>query len=138
MILGFTGTRDGMSSLQRSAVRDFVFQCGATVAIHGCCVGADEQFHYICREFGLRIKGYPGHSARDPNSREFRSTCDIDCDETHGSLPFLSRNQKIVQESDHILAALKRESGGTWKTVQYAKSVRKPVTIILPNGKVME
>ena len=46
MIIGFTGSRKGMTGEQAAVVMRLLLS--ATEGHHGDCVGADEQFHEMC------------------------------------------------------------------------------------------
>lgn len=53
MIVGFTGTREGMSPEQKRVTREIISQLITTsvhTAVHGDCIGADTDFHHIIRE----------------------------------------------------------------------------------------
>lgn len=43
MILGFTGTRQGMTDYQQAQVRRFLVAYQCTILHHGDCIGADAQ-----------------------------------------------------------------------------------------------
>jgi hypothetical protein len=63
--IGFTGTRGGMSLSQFTAVETLLRQHRAASSIighHGCCVGADAEFHRLLRRIDAFIVGHPGQS----------------------------------------------------------------------------
>jgi hypothetical protein len=55
--IGFTGTRHGMTPAQRHAVSQLIAELAAGAAFtahHGDCVGADAEFHDLCRSTASR------------------------------------------------------------------------------------
>ncbi len=119
--LGFTGTRAGMSHSQWIKIRELVQELPPPVifyAHHGDCVGADAQFHDLCRDTGGRafIEVHP------PNVRRLRAFCIGD--RIHDPAPFLRRNSAIVHASQVMIAAPMEDeiqpTGGTWATVRMA------------------
>jgi len=131
MILGFTGTRYGMSNAQLGAFwrwlerdRDF------TSLHHGDCVGADLDAHNIASAVGFHIAVHP------PLDGTWQAHCEGD-----RYLPpqeYLKRNRAIVVACDRLIAtpreAEEQEKGGTWYTVRFARRVGTPITIIWPDG----
>src|SRR5262245_38799399 len=69
--IGFTGTRHGMTPSQRLAVTAVVHEVAhdsGFVAHHGDCVGADAEFHDLCRVEPLStIVVHPGPLEDLPN-----------------------------------------------------------------------
>lgn len=123
--LGFTGTRHGLSQHQGRKVADLVDSLGADViAHHGCCVGADEDFHAICRERRLRVIGHPG-----PGWPDGELCARVVCDETLDPQPYMVRNTAIVVASQAMIAApleaQPRLRGGTWATIRMARAALK-------------
>lgn len=49
---------------------------------------------------------------------------------------YYSRNQRIVDDSDCIIAFTEKQAGGTWDTIKRARRSGKPVKIIKPNPGV--
>lgn len=144
-VLGFTGSRDGMTQWQEMAARAFVWGSRHAVAAHGCCVGADEEFSRMrshasllsadstgwrpCHVLSLPCVGYPELVSKDAVGV---------VPEDWPELRPLQRNDVIVALSDHILAcppcATDPGKGGTWYTIRRAIKKRVPVTIIAPDG----
>lgn len=138
--VGFTGTRDGMSDAQRSAVEDWLVNAYLAQepmrAAHGCCVGADAEFARIVRTACPRahIVGWPSDMAG--LTSKLACMC---CDEIHDPQPPLIRNRCIVDECNTLLACPKgpeERRSGTWATVRYARKLGRPVVIFQPDGTV--
>jgi len=134
--IGFTGTRDGMTPAQRVAFLKFLQNLYAadeeTVEFHhGDCQGADEDAHALL-DYSIRVIGHP------PNNPKLRAFCD--CDELRVEKGYLARDYDIVDETDLLIAAPKTAEeqvrSGTWLTVRYAREQRRPVWLILPDGKI--
>ena len=132
MIIGFTGTQDGMTSEQHIAVIDIVRQVSPNGVHHGDCVGADEEFHRIAQSLRVPIVIHP------PDNPVKRAWCE-------GGLvkdrkPYLERNHDIVDSVDLLIAAPRTSEeqlrSGTWSTVRYARKIGKSIVIITPNGTV--
>lgn len=132
MIIGFTGTRNGMTEAQKETVRRLVRELQPTLAVHGDCVGADANFHAIVRVVApeCRIMICPGP---DDSMRAF---CDADMEmarKTH-----FARNRDIVNGSDLMIGTpyQMREcnSGGTWYTINYSRKVKRETRIVWPDG----
>lgn len=134
MIIGFTGTQKGMNPLQILAIRKFMYKEMITEAHHGDCIGADSQFHTICREFGniIHIIIHP------PINEDKRAFCTGD--EIRPAKEYLKRNLDIILESDILIAAPNtfdsRLRSGTWSTIRKAIKLNKPLMIIYPDGIV--
>ena len=130
MIVGFTGTRKGMSTKQKTEVHDFLQsnKDKITACLHGGCIGADEEFHNICLDLGLNIEVYYGHPSNFPLDLSMRADLKGDF-KTYPSEPFLNRNRKIVSKSGRLLATPHNDSGkgGTWYTIHYARNCHKTV-----------
>lgn len=123
MHIGFTGTRFGMTDRQHSSVAALVAEltiCKPFAGHHGLCVGADSQFHHICRAFSdARVIGHPGPDW--PNG----DLCSrVECDVTLPPLTHMKRNRAIVSDSHAMIATPfedePQERGGTWATIRMA------------------
>ena len=130
MIVGFTGTRDGMSREQGARVAQVVHEQRPTEVHHGCCVGADEELHNIARWFWPVI-GHPGPPG------PLRASL-VGFTRVHPAKGYGDRNQDIVDACDVLVAAPKeakeQPSGGTWQTVRRARRAGKRVIVIWPDG----
>jgi hypothetical protein len=131
VVLGYTGSRRGMTAAQL----DVVVKCLANdvKAVHsGDCIGGDEQFHRLAVARGIWTEGHP------PTNPSRRAFCTYDVE--RAQLPYLDRNRAIVDAATHVIATpdsyVERDRSGTWATIRYAKSSRKPIKIIFPDGSV--
>ena len=132
--VGFTGTRSGMTSEQKSTVRQLFMKYRFTLH-HGDCVGADADAHDLAREAGAAH--IVVHPPIKDDLRAFKSG-----DELRTPKSYFARNRDIVNEA-HLLVATPftahETQGGTWYTINYArkrKAAGDPITIIvvLPDG----
>ena len=134
MILGFTGTRLGMNDFQMEAFKSFMDSGLYRVAVHGGCVGADHDFHKLCKAMGMEVHVRPGHSIKSPYDTTNRFDFS-DADLIWPSRPYFSRNRDIVEQCDHLLGAppcnKDPHKGGSWFTLRYAKGRGTPSTILL-------
>lgn len=148
MIIGFTGTRKGMTPVQAQAVanklRWFKDNYEYIEIHHGDCLGADEQVHnIICPSI------YPHKIVVHPPIIE---TMRAHCSDFGGLtkptvvevLPpkdYLPRNHDIVDASYLLLATPEQGKevmrSGTWSTIRYARKKHKQVTVYLPDGREM-
>jgi len=136
-IIGFTGTRYGMSIDQKAELcfilrlyRDnFEFH-------HGDCIGADTQAHHIAKEYGaINIIIHPGYSKANPSNTDNRSFCITEKGSIREPLPHLDRNINIVNECGLLIACpivdKPQKRGGTWFTINYANDLNKD-TLVIP------
>ena len=137
LLLGFTGTREGMTPEQKKTVKMFVEnlkQSFTVLGLHGDCVGADVDFHGICRELGLSVFQRPGNI---PVYRARTDAAELD-------LPTdpMIRNAKIVDQAGVLLACPVGEEeearSGTWATIRMGRKAKKQVIIIYPDGSLIE
>lgn len=134
MIVGFTGTRDGMTAAQLETVRELLAAFSKIdAAHHGDCVGADQEFHEMCAALNIPIHIHP------PSDDSKRAFC-------QGAIAirqprdYLSRDQAIVDAATILIAAPQTEQekrrAGTWTTVRYARDCWKRIFIVLPDGRI--
>lgn len=135
--IGFSGTRDGMTAIQKNKVSLLLAACynpGSIKGHHGDCVGADAEFHVICRELGFKTVIHL------PVDEDLRAFCTAD--EYRDPLTYLKRNRCIVAECRIMMAAPptmeELPRGGTWYTIRYTRKLKIPtfLWIILPDGQV--
>ena len=134
MKIGFTGSQNGCTDVQLESLIEIIE--GLTEmnsASHGDCIGADEEFHNVCRSVPRHIKiiGHP------PTNSSKRAFCKFDF--VFEEKDYITRNHDIVNSVDILLACPKETKeiirSGTWATIRYARKVGIPVLIIYPDGK---
>lgn len=141
MVLGFTGTREGMTDKQKSVV-DFILQDWAPSLVrHGDCIGADHDFHVLAYYRSILVDIHP------PIKEEYRARCDrlyTNINKVWTPKPYLDRDRDIVDTSTALVATPKEYKNklrsGTWYTFRYAKKVwadsGKRIAIVFPDGTV--
>jgi hypothetical protein len=147
MILGFTGTRRGMTPAQRAALPSVLAALPERV-LHGGAEGADEEFHdWIAEHIQNGFKWmecsiYPSSDVRwrywlDHGVNEQFRSFDVHMPEAP-----LTRNRIIAKRCDHLLAcpveADEQLRSGTWATIRAARKLGKLITLILPDGTARE
>lgn len=135
--VAFTGSQQGMTEQQMIVMRSLVREIEAEKVGHGCCIGADVEFHLMAQTFrpDLKIVLFPstlrGKQALIWTSREVT---------THVPELPLKRNRKLVAWCDRLIATpdTAREilRSGTWATVRYAREAEKRITIVYPDGRI--
>lgn len=151
--VGFTGTRDGMTTDQLAELRHRLSRPQTDWKMfsefhHGDCVGADEQAHdmmrvLLARYWPLRVDIH----IHPPKDRRFRAHCDEGMDfmelrtvRVWDEDDYLARDRAIVDATDLLIGCPKgfdlRSHGGTTYTIGYALKVGKAVVIIWPDGTV--
>lgn len=139
MVLGVTGTRNGLSEPQRGAFLRWMRRAefGVLEAVHhGDCRGADvELARFFQKGYGSAIQEI--HPAEgNPRIMSVR-----DFDILHPAKPPLDRNRDIVIASALMLAFPKYlteefRGSGTWATIRYARTQHKPLVIFWPDGGI--
>lgn len=137
--VGFTGTQRGMTATQFAAVSELLLRwfpheltrpTRAATFHHGDCIGADEQAHVIARICGYFIVGHP------PTDPTKRARCAFDF--TMTPAPYLNRNAAIVTSTEALIATpgetTEQRRSGTWATIRRARALRRPTTIVWPDG----
>lgn len=133
--IGITATRDGLTPSQVTVLRSLLaaFRDLHPVARlhHGDCVGGDYTAHLLARELGIAVVTHP------PDVDVLRAF--TVGDETRPTLPYLKRNQRIVDESSVLvgLPSQEREEvrSGTWVTIRYARYSHVPNIVVFPSGR---
>lgn len=140
--VGFTGTRRGMTAIQKEQVTKLVIslrESGYSIARHGMCVGADEDFHNIVRELEFYVIGHPGVNSRGACPSRGRTKPDLILE----ALPFIERNHIISDFSSVMIATPKAlyeefRGSGTWATIRYTKRQHRKLFIVYPTGMIEE
>jgi hypothetical protein len=134
--MGITGSREGMSGAQIQFLVDHLTSDEGPVFLHhGCCVGVDEEAHWLAFEMGF---GSVGHPPADDRLMMPLVDDGLMFIELRPPKPYHDRNRDIVDESDFVLGFPKDDSGkgGTWYTINYARSAGVPVTVCHRDGTV--
>lgn len=130
MILGFTGTREGMSDRQKALFIDRLSSLCPGEFHHGDDDGADREAHELVRLCVPRciIVLHP------PNNPFRRAFCKADREMQ--PKPYLARNKAIVFCCDELIAApltpTEELRSGTWATIRYARKAGKQVHLLIP------
>ena len=131
MIVGMTGTREGLSAYALDELKEFVKarKDKITEAHHGDCVGADAQFHQVMIDAGIPVYIHP------PLNPKRRAYCE-GATKVFEPRSYLSRNKQIVRSCTRLLAfprsTTEEQRSGTWSTIRYARKVKTGVKIIYP------
>lgn len=130
MIVGFTGTSDGMTLLQKTYLVSALANLGPEEFHHGDCVGADAEAHDIVRKEWPRCK-IVIHPPENDYKRAFKAG-----DEILEPRPYLVRNKAIVARCEELVAAPKTLAeelrSGTWATIRTARRCGKLVHLLRP------
>lgn len=150
MKIGFTGTKEGMTELQKKTVCEIILSFANITTSsgkglihielhHGDCVGADEDFHRI----GLKL-GVPRIVIHPPTNSKYRAHCDkIDSGDTivvvEKEYSYLTRNKHIVDAGLTVMigtpkAEYEELRSGTWHAIRYTRKQHEPLVIVYPNG----
>lgn len=135
--VGFTGTKEGLTALQRGSLfrasRAIMNTVSTPICLHhGDCIGADSEMHDIARELGWRIQIHP------PILHKYRAFREADLMIPEGS--YLSRNETIVNASDVMFscpkAMVEQTRSGTWHATRFARKKRKRIYLFWLDGTV--
>jgi hypothetical protein len=128
-IIGFTGTKMGMTNRQKNVFSSIV--ANALELHHGDDSGADLDAHNIARKYGVDFIFF-----NNPYKYYIRAFCQGDY--TMPEAPFLKRNKNIVDYTDLLVACPNGFEevirSGTWATWRYAVKQEKLWIIIWPDG----
>jgi hypothetical protein len=131
LVIGFTGSRDGMTESQKESVLKLLKLLKPKELRHGDCIGADTQCNELSTNLNIPITIHP------PDIDNLRSFCTGKLEDTK---PYLERDRDIVDSCNILIAAPKeyteKKGSGTWYTARYALSRHKPIAIVQPNGTV--
>ena len=139
--IGFSGTRCGMTLLQRRAVyrvfRWYRDNRNAITVHHGSCVGADAEAHDIARMLGLAVALHPGVSA--DGSSPLRAECAmLEGERVWRPASYGVRNQAITACTGVLVAATGdgTEDRGTSHAISCAVKLERPVVIVSADGRL--
>lgn len=132
MKVGFTGTQDGMTPAQRQSLRKLMDSMPISEFHHGSCVGADEQAHQLALN-RCSVHVHPSTiAAKTAPCVGFRM---------YPPRPPLDRNHDIVDATSTLIGCPRGEDeelrSGTWATVRYARKKKRPIILVLPDGRVV-
>jgi len=139
MRIGFTGTQEGMTELQRSAVLSTLLSLKQGLDKedefhHGDCIGADAEAHDLAEMLGFKTVTHPPVKE---SKRAFKVA-----DVILKSKDYLVRNHDIVDACQTMIAAPKEKveilRSGTWATVRYARKKNRRLFLIYPNGHIAD
>jgi hypothetical protein len=136
MVIGFTGTRAGMTPNQKEELLALLYGKKPDLVLHGICIGADEEFHRLVRElpFKVIIEGFP--------CTIFDQQAECDVDVRNAVEHPLIRNRRIVERSDLMIAAPRtteeEQRSGTWATIRYARKLKKRIELMRPHITPLE
>jgi hypothetical protein len=136
MIIGFTGTRHGMSEQQKRCL-DMIFNAWKDFAgielHHGDCIGSDAEAHKVAESIPRRVI-----IVHPPIKDDFRAYCHSD--QRQEPKDYIERDHDIVNRSDFVVAAPKgfteEVRSGTWATIRYAKTRKIPFVVLWPDGGI--
>lgn len=133
-VIGFTGTRRGMTPEQKEAVRRYLLEVYPTEVSHGDRVGSDAEFHDLVREIlpACKIVIRPGP---DEELRAFKQGDVLLPVKTH-----YARNRDIVDNATAVLVVSACSSpqpkGATRYAINYAIKKNVAVDVIYPTGEM--
>jgi hypothetical protein len=132
---GVTGTDIGMNVAQLKAARALLSKLPAgSVQHNGMCIGADEHFCLIAREYGHLVHAHPGED--DSGHSPKRSTlADNYWWKIEEPLGYMTRNAIIASSGTFALYAAPFENeevvrSGTWATVRRARKLSRRVYVL--------
>lgn len=118
MKIAFTGHRNRFAS--QEDLQAILDRYPGAVWVHGGAVGFDSQVERFAQVHGVKtIVIRPDYGAYGPAVASYMAP--------------LTRNQQIVDQSDMLVALWDgRKRGGTFFTINYAKSKNLPVELLSP------
>ena len=139
MILGFTGTQKGSTPMQSRTFLSIIKQVNIDEFHHGDCLGCDDEMDDLILQQGtFRVTHPPiNEIKRAFCHKKVHSTLTTAC-RVLPAKDYIPRNHDIVNVSDWMIAMpheyQEQRRSGTWATIRYAKKIKKPLTIIFPDG----
>jgi hypothetical protein len=135
-LLGFTGSRTGMTRPQAHVVMNVLEAIKPSKVFHGDCKGSDKQFDEMAWQCGIWREAYPGMDAKGQSPS--RAFCDADV--VHPTLPYKERDRLVAQRGTDLLLATPSgpeadlPRSGTWYTIRYAHRIGRTIYVIKPDG----
>lgn len=136
MIVGFTGTQEGMTRFQMRSAEALLRRLARQnfkVFAHGGCIGADIEAAKLARALGYMTVRHPG----DTPAKQDHTFLD---DDYRVVLDNLARNRVIVSEATVMIATPRQYEetlrSGTWATVRYARKQGRPLYVLQPDGRL--
>lgn len=136
-VLGMTGTRDGMTEAQKTTCLKLFLEFKPDIYIHGCCQGADQDFHHLIIKTTLgkkcpQIEGYPASIWQE------QWAADQQFHHLHKGYTYKERDLIIATRSKWFLGFPRGYEeelrSGTWMTLRMRRKLNKSFIIVLPNG----
>ena len=128
MIIGFTGSRNGMNEKQKKQFKVLLTELAGTEFRHGDCVGADSQAHDYAASTEMKIVIHPPTVNKNRAHKV--------ADEVLPAKAYLSRNKDIVKASDLMIACPSSSNAasrsGTWATIRFTQKSGKKLHILHP------
>jgi hypothetical protein len=134
--VGFTGSQEGVTEAQRSALLTWLIafrEAGAIWQHNGDCIGSDKAAADLWCAIGGKVSLHP---PAHPQKRAFLAHNEIATPKG-----YLERNQDIVDACTVLVATplqFETQRSGTWATIRRARKARKPILIIWRNGSVLQ
>lgn len=133
-----TATRRGLTADQIREAR-FLFSSYALDGIvHGAAHGGDSDLHYVAHDLAMFCDIWPASGVPSNITGLRVSPLDV----VHEPAPPLDRNKTMVDLTDKLFAFPagydEELRSGTWAAIRYARKQHKSVTLIFPDGSVVE
>jgi len=137
LAVGFAGTKQGLSRKQRSAVESILRRLcaknGSLVCHAGDSIGADFDFHALCRIVGREKIRLVVHPPAKEHQRAF-----VEADEVREPQEYAGRVRGLVGETLVVIACPRQQRGegrgGTWGVIKFANAKGRRVFIVRPDG----
>lgn len=151
MRIGFTGTQNGMTDVQKDFVLQILKLKDCKEFYHGDCIGSDAEAADIAVDYGVSL--FTIYPPINLNKRAWwcntRKVVHLPVEYiplnyrdknifVRWMLPdeYLERNKRIVDDVEWMIAAPKEHKhtvrSGTWSTIRYAWKTKREITIIPP------
>ena len=136
MIIGFTGSRNGMTDKQEEGFEQLAKTLDISEFHHGDCIGSDEKADSIIKsQIEKRKKDIK--TIIHPSYKKDRANCKGDV--VIKPTSYLDRNKDIVNHSEVLVATPSGKenfTSGVWATIRLARKKKIPIYVIKPNGIV--